>query len=118
MPTSADRLAWAGFSDTSGLEVLALEEESGLDTAVDFVLSGSSADVDKALAAANFDTELKPGIGIFQPPLPGFDLTTLSNPHSAEDRWVNASGQSVVRLVVRGGTSDGEDLIHVWAFTT
>ena len=118
VPGTARRLEWAGFTDTSGLEILALDETTGIDTMVAFVLSGSSTHVDRALSAANFDTEVKPGIGIVQPPLPGFGLTTLSDPHSAEDRWVNASGQSVVRLVVRGETSDGEDQLHVWAFTT
>lgn len=115
-----ERLAWAGFSETDGVEVLALEEESGLDTAVDFVLRASPADLDRVLEAAQFSESLTDGISVFQPPIEGFDLSTLDSPRSGEDQWRNLDGETIHRKVVRGGLppSGDAELVHVWAFTT
>ncbi|MCP4103031.1 MAG: hypothetical protein GY750_16670 [Lentisphaerae bacterium] len=114
----SEQLQWAGFGEISGLDVVDLAEESGIDTAVTFVLRGSADDVDRALAAAEFTTPPTPGVGVFQPSLPGVDLEELADPESSEDRWQNPSAQTISRLYVRGETPDGSELIHVWAFTT
>src|SRR5690606_21382347 len=100
-----------------GLEVVDFHEETGIDRLVEFVLRGQPGDVDKALATAQV-TPLKEGISIYQPPLPGFDPSKLSNPRSGEDQRKSSTGQTVHRLFVRGGTPEGPDVIHVWAFTT
>jgi len=113
-----DSLAWAGFSNIGGLEVAASHEETGQDKLVQFVLRGSSVDIDKALAAANFTSPPTAGVNVYQPPLPDFDPKTLTSPQSGKDQWKNTSGQTVNRLYVRGGTPSGAQVLQVWAFTT
>lgn len=114
---STDPVAWAGFVDTGDLEVAMVHEETGIDTLAMFVLRGSPANIDRALAAAEFSAAFTPGVGT-QPPIEGFDLTELDAPQFAEDRWRSPSGKTLTRLVVRGGTPEGPELVHVWAFTT
>jgi hypothetical protein len=111
----AESMASAGFSDTAGLEVLAVEE---LETFVKFALRGSPSDINRALAAAEFTAPPTPGISVFQTPVPGADLVDLADPRTALDKWINPSGEMIQRELVRGTTPDGSELVHVWAFTT
>jgi hypothetical protein len=113
-----ESLAWAGFSDTAGLEIVAVEARSALDTSVTFALRGSPGDIDRALAAAGFTEPTMAGIYVFEARLPGVDLAALVDPQTGLDRWVNSSGRTIQRKFVRGGTPEGAELIHVWAFTT
>lgn len=112
----AERLAWSGFSETFGLEVVATDEESGLDTMVRFALRGPREDIDRALTEAELVEATRPGNEALQTPLPQVDLADLVHPETGRDKWVNASGKTIYRLFVRGGTGDGVELLHVWAF--
>lgn len=116
--TNVDRLRWAGFGDVSELQLVAIDEETGIDSLVSFALRGSPDQIDRVLAAADFSGKEELGMQVFQTPLDGVDLDSLTDVRSGRDRWVNASGQTVSRVYVRGGTADGDELIHVWAFTT
>jgi hypothetical protein len=117
LPTPTDAQSWTGFGTTTGLEVVATDETAGIDRLVRLALRGPEDDVDRALAAAGFTADFAPGVKVFEPPLAGVDLTGLTDPASAEDRWRGPSGPTLTRKVVRGG-QDGAVLIHVWAFTT
>jgi hypothetical protein len=110
---------WAGFFTTSGLTLLGYSEEKGIDVSVAFALSGTPGDLDRALLAAHFTTETSPGNGTFQspPPLSGVDLSKLQGLRTAEDRWRNPEGHTLTRRLLRGATTEGQDLICVWAFT-
>lgn len=114
---AADALDWAGFRETSGLRPLGFDQVWGIDRLVKFALHGAADDVDRALAAAGVTAPATPGLAVFQVPLPGFDLAALQNPRTIEDRWTHPSGQTIHRRLVRGA-SEGDDVIHVWAFTT
>jgi hypothetical protein len=111
-------MAWAGFSDTVGLEVIAVEVTAGLDYSVDFALRGSRSDIDRALVAADFTEPTTPGMNVVYPPVSEVDLADLIDPLTGLDTWMNSSGEMVHRELVRGDTPDGAELIHVWAFTT
>jgi hypothetical protein len=113
-----ESLAWAGFSDTAGLEIVAVKESHGIDTSVRLALRGSPGDIDRALAAADFTKPPRPGMNVVNTPVPGVDLAALVDPQTGDDRWVNTDGQNVYRRYVRGVAPDGTELIHVWAFTT
>ncbi len=114
----SDLIQWAGFPDTSGLTVVGAAEECGLDALAAFALRGSSADIDAALAAAGFDAVPEPGVTVFQSPVEGADLDALVDPVSAEQEWESAQGERIVRKYVRGTLDDGQEEIHVWAFTS
>ena len=98
--------------------VVDADEMSGIDTMVRFALSGPTADVDTALESAEFSAPLEPDVEVFQTPLAGVDLDALLDRRAGRDTWVNSEGQTVNRIVVRGGLDDGAELVHVWAFTT
>lgn len=110
--------AWAGFVDIEELDLVAQANEAGIDTYTAFVLRGSPADVDRALRAAEFDAEPVPGLTVTQPPLEDFEPEALGDVVSGEDRWQDADGRTLQRFYVRGEASDGQHVIHVWAFTT
>jgi len=110
----AESMAFAGFSDTTGVEVLDVFEESGIDTLVKFALQGTPEDIDRVLAAAEF-TSPKTFAYSTPRPLAGFDLTTLTDSWFGGDEWENSSGRIIDRSVFRGTTPEGKDLIHVWA---
>jgi hypothetical protein len=114
----SDALKWAGFNETASLELLGADQQVGLDRLVRFALRGTPADVDRALAAAEFTAPTTPGLNEYQTPLQGVDLAGLQNPRTGQDRLTNAAGLTIYRDVVRGTTGDGRDLIHVWAFET
>jgi len=118
VPTESDQLGWAGFSDVGDLDVVAVDGETGIDTMVRFALQGSPGDIDRALDAAGYSEPQQPGVSIFQTPLEEVDLDALVDPRSGEDTWVNPSGRTINRVFVRGETAEGQELIHVWAFTT
>lgn len=109
----AESMAFAGFSDTTGLEILDVFEETGIDTLVMFALQGTPEDIDRVLAAAEFSGK---ALAVSPPrPLAGFDLTTLTDSWFGVDEWENSSGRIINRSVFRGTTPEGKDLIHVWA---
>lgn len=123
MPATTDARSWTGFATTTGLELVASDDDGNLrgpDRSVRLALRGPAADVERALAAARFTPEFAPGVNVFETALPDVDLTALVDPESAEDRWANPEGKTLTRKVVRGGlrSPDGAELIHVWAFTT
>ena len=113
----AESLAWAGFADTSTVEVLDVDEVSGIDTQVTFALRGSSRDVDRVLETADFTTPSLPGILTTKAPRPGFDLADLDDPSTGEDTWRHPDGYTIYRTYVRGGDGTA-DVLHVWANTT
>lgn len=115
---AAGAAAWAGFADVGELEVVAFDDQSGVDRMVRFAVQGDPAEVDQALADAQFANPATPGIEVFETPLDGVDVATLENPRSGEDQWTNAEGRTINRKYVRGRSDEGLELIHVWAFTT
>lgn len=114
-----DLLQWAGFKEVRELEVIGADEECGLDASARLALRGDPAAIDAALAAADFTEPPTPGLSGFQTPLEGVDLQNLSNVVSSEQqRWQNSAGEQLVREYVRGAQADGQEVLHVWAFTT
>jgi len=106
----------AGFGDRSGLELVAVGVEADHVVDVSFVLLGTPSDIDRSLAAAKFTTSTSPGVLCDQAPLAGVDPVEWLDSRSGEDSWESLSGQNVRRLLVRGSTARGLDLIHVWVF--
>lgn len=115
--TPAESLAWAGFDDTTGLELVSVEDVDGLDRSVNLVLRGSPSDMDRALEAAQFTNPTTPGIHVYFGYLPGFDPAALLDVRTGSDRWTNVAGQGLFRQFIRGGTPEGKDVIQVAAFT-
>lgn len=111
-------LAWAGFTDITGLELVDASGEAGIDTLEMFLLRGPAEHVDRALEVAEFDAAPASGMRVTQPPPEAFDPQRLEDVVSGEDRWENADGRSLHRLYVRGEAPDGQHVLHVWAFTT
>jgi hypothetical protein len=118
--SSVEGVKWAGFSATTGVALLGYDEQTGIDTSVEFALRGRPADVDKALIAAHFTTATSPGSEGFQslPPLTGVDVSQLRGLRTARDRWTNSEGHRLDRLLLRGGTKEGQDVVYIQAFTT
>lgn len=114
----SDALAWAGFTDIKGLELVDAGGEAGIDTLKMFLLRGSAEHVDRALAAAEFGAPPVAEKQVTQPPLEEFEPDQLEDVVSGEDRWENANGQTLQRLYVRGEEPSGQHVLHVWAFTT
>jgi len=114
-----DLLQWAGFKDIGKLEVIGADEECGLDASARLALRGDASAIGAALEAAEFTKPPTPGLSVFQTPLDGVDLQSLSNVVSSEQqRWQNSAGEQLVRMYVRGAQTDGHEVLHVWAFTT
>lgn len=116
-----DLLQWAGFKDAGDLEVIGADEECGMDAHARLALRGDPSAIDAALVAADFTVPPTPGLGlsVFQTPLEGVDLKSLSDVVSAEQQsWENSAGERLVRRYVRGAQAGGQEVLHVWAFTT
>lgn len=113
-----DALAWAGFTDITGLEVVDASSETGIDALERFLLRGSAEHVDRALEVAEFDAPHVSGMRVAQPPLEALEPAQLEDVVSGEDRWRNPEGQTLHRLYVRGKMPSGHHALHVWAFTT
>lgn len=114
-----DLLQWAGFKDVGKLEVIGADEECGLDASARLALRGDPAAIDAALLAADFAKPPTPGLSVFETPLDGIDLQSLSDVVSFEQQsWENNAGEHLVRKYVRGTQADGQAVLHVWAFTT
>jgi hypothetical protein len=114
-----DLLQWVGFKDVGKLEVIGADEECGLDASARLALRGDPAAIDAALAAADFAKPPTPGLSVFQTPLDGVDLQSLTDVVSSEQQtWENSAGERLVRMYVRGTQADGQGVLHVWAFTT
>lgn len=115
---ASEALAWAGFTDTTGLALIDVSSETGIDTLTMFLPRGSAEHVDRALVAAGLDAPPTSGMQVTQPPLDALDLERLEDVVSAEGQWENADGRTLHRLYVRGQAPGGQHVLHVWAFTT
>lgn len=116
-PASRDELLdLAGFRHTAGLEVLDAFGWPNGNRIVWLVLRGQAVDIDRTLAVAEFVTALSPRIPM--PVFPSFDRADVEDCRSGEDMWLNMSGEAVRRLVVRGATREGQELIYVRAYVT
>lgn len=114
-----DLLQWAGFEDTTGLEVIESDEECGQDIRVRVALRGDAEAVASALDAAGFDDAPSEGTSNPQPPLDGADLDVLTGVvHSDQQPWENRAGERMFRSYARGMTEDNQEVLHIWAFTT
>jgi hypothetical protein len=114
-----DLLQWAGLKPTADVELVAADEECGMDASARLALRGPSSSIDAALDAARFDVPTTSGLSIIQPALEGVDLASLAHVRSSDqERFTNNAGESLVRMYARGGTESGQDILHVWAFTT
>lgn len=111
----AEITSWAGFVDTGELELLSANEITGEDRLVTFAFTGSTDEVERVLAAAEFSG--KPGQSALRLPADEwFDLAELDAPVFAVERWENPGGTLIDREVLRGTLEDGQQLIYVWAF--
>ena len=115
-----DLLEWAGFEDTAGLDVLEADEECGRDIRVRVALRGDASAVDAAVTTAGFEGPPTKGMSVLQAPLDGVDLDGLTGVvSSAQEAWGNDAGEAMFRSYVRGATgADGQEVLHIWAFTT
>ena len=115
-----DLLQWAGFEDTTGLDVLEADEECGRDIRVRIALRGDGAAVDAAVKAAGFDEPPTEGMSVLQTPLDSVDLDGLTAVVSSDqEAWKNGAGETMFRAYVRGSTgADDQEVLHIWAFTT
>ena len=122
-------IVWAGFVKTDGLEVIAVEDRTGMDTVVQFVLRGSRADVDRALVAAALRPTMEADFTQPETPLtddlpqvtslPVFKSADLSDRRWASDRWESPDGTTVIyRTYIRGVLPSGDELIEVTANTS
>ncbi|OWY62143.1 hypothetical protein B7486_60005, partial [cyanobacterium TDX16] len=111
-------IQWAGFDESQDVELVGYEQQEGMDTIVMFALQGDASAISEVLADAGFTAAFAAGIGTAQPPIDGVDLAMLQAPETAEDSWTDAHGVPIHRQVVRGSIGEGEEVIHVWAFTT
>lgn len=114
-------LPWAGFAQSDGLKVMAIEREVGRDISVEFAAEGSADDIARALDAAGFHESFSAGDGEIQGSELPVDLSNLTEVESAraDERWINQEGAWVYRQVLRG-TSPGPaeaQVLYVLAFT-
>jgi hypothetical protein len=109
-------LEQAGFDPSTDLYVELQDVTEGQDTMVRFVLSGSSDQIDAALATAHWAGEFEPGNTISQTPIPEADTDRWTDVTSSSDT-TTVDGRTVFRRCLRGST-DGTSAIHIWAFNT
>lgn len=83
--TPEEAVAWAGFADIAGLEIVDAEDSGRLDAAVHFSLRGEPAAIDRSLAAAQFAGPFELGVLSSIQPAPSVDLTGLDDIRSAQD---------------------------------
>lgn len=107
-----------GLADLRDLKVVYFSDESGIDTAYVFVLTGSPASVEAALESSNFAGDFQPGVQLNQPSPKRFHLSKLSSVQSADDARQNEDGDTFTRQVIRGRAADGSEVVSVLAFTT
>ncbi len=70
---------------------------------VEVVLTGPSADVGRALIAAELTTGLRPGLTVQAPsPSTGFHASHMADVRSAQDSWTSPAGQRVYRNAIHG----------------
>lgn len=116
--SDAETLAGYGFDDISGVEVVSVEEFSGLDTSIEFTLRGTADAIDRVLAQAEFVEPPQRGVEAVRISLlPEADLTGLGNLRNSQDRRVKPSGDVFSRAYIRGTTADGTDVLHGYSST-
>jgi hypothetical protein len=109
---AAEGAAWAGFPDTSGLEVLKLYHEPQRDEMWEVMWKGSPEAVDRFVNASGFTAAFT---GCLGPSLQTLSVPDLTRCQRGDDRWRRPTGQVVTRHVTRGALPDGTYIVHLAA---
>jgi hypothetical protein len=115
-----DCLRWAGFHSIPGLDLVSATREGGLDTVVRFTIRGGSADIDRALALADFDAPFSVEALSGSQAASHVELNRVSDARAATDSsWTNVDGDTLHRQAARGRLAGSDDeILYVIAFTT
>lgn len=116
--STADALAFAGFEQIDGVQVIGTEEQSGIDRLVAFAVRLPPAKLPQFLAAAGFDpARLREGDRVFQKPIAGIDVEHARRVAAGQD-LLSRDGRTIVRDVMLVRDDETALILLVWAYTT